>query len=1420
MVYSIYRTLSFWSALQKKKVDRMANIRIDWNSFKNSSDDEHNIPYRFEDLCRQIFSKKLLSNTSYLHCNPNNPGIESEPIYDEKHHGYVGFQCKYFENNVDYKQIKDSLEKAAKHYSGKLDYIYLFCNKNLTTSCKSFKEIEGILKEAGISLKLITNNAILDSVRKDEDLGYYYFGHHNITHEWFSKKAKIAESRLGGRYNQIFNVDTVTSKHLSIFFQDQNALDYFNSKKKQLKEELQSMYWGEESWCSKAQRLLDFLVSIPDISYSDINTIEEWNDTIKTKFKDDIVEIESEIKNRETRLLEDDSNQKRFYLDEKSQLQSLLECYSKLKLTDDERKLLNSKILIVKGSAGIGKTQLFANEVFSILNQNENALIILGGSFTSDAKMLNQIREDLEFSDSFENLICILEQIGKERGRIIPILIDALNESWNPDLWKDTLSELFVLLSEKKYVRLAISFRSEYEKTILPEDFTKKDGVISIIHTGFRDNSFEATKTFLQHYNIPFTSLEFLSSGMDNPLFLTLFCKTYDGNLVGLNDLYDRLLEKANDSLFNSQKNYLRNCGYTNSENLVELVINAFSKELLSEGKFLLEKSKVLDLYVWKGYGLNPQPFINHLIKEGIFHDIVLENSIYIRFSFDQMNDFYLAKAAVSMCSSAKELRAYIVDNVLGIIDGEVTLYNRGGLFASICALYAEKYHSECIDVIDQIKSEYVKRELYGTFLNSLEWRDNIYLSLKDILGNCNKYQIQYDVEWNAFVANSIKPSHILNADSLHKVLMNYSLAKRDYLWTITINSMSSEYDRVIQLVELYNKGEILDLGDKEQVRLLLILFSWMLSSSNRKIRDITSKAMIEILKEHFEFVEYILDLFKDVNDPYIIQRLYGIAFGACTKRTDQNKGVFKSLVCFIYKNVFSNEYVYPDILLRDYARLTIDYFISEYPSEYLDFDLSKIVPPYKSKPIPDSVDKDYTKEHFGKGLSHTRHSMMFEGIEGMYGDFGRYVFQRALRYFDVDKILVFNYAMDFIINELKYEDKLFEQYDVDYLGYQYSRVQSNRIERIGKKYQWIAMYNILARISDSYPMLDGLKIDGAFKYISPIEPNVRDFDPTLNDNFTFNRDAPLFQQAEEHFKEAVSENNNIKLDSDFSYKDWLSSGSVFYDLQVEDLLLEDQNKEQWVSLLKIADTGKMHLVHDKLLVWNCIYGYFVSEEQLWKMRGNAEKDTGVFIRDIRAPSTYVIYNREYPWSSACKETINDQRLNAYIETGEYFTLKSFGERKTVGADIMRNSSQMKFIDAKKNDQLGEIVCAAQKLLWEEEFDESKEDSISFYIPCSLLINSLNLKQKIYDGYYYDQEDRLVSFDTELNNQKAGLVIRKSYLDRFLKDNKLHLVWLVSAGKQVFGVSTIRPSYLDLCGFLEYTGESVVGKYFIPKTVE
>ena len=109
----------------------MAAGQITWEQFVTCNNDARGVRYKFEDLSRQLFTYEFLSQNKkhkYVHSNPNNPGIESEPILDEENDRYIGYQAKFFDKDADYNQIKESAEKAVKHYKGRLDVIYLFCN--------------------------------------------------------------------------------------------------------------------------------------------------------------------------------------------------------------------------------------------------------------------------------------------------------------------------------------------------------------------------------------------------------------------------------------------------------------------------------------------------------------------------------------------------------------------------------------------------------------------------------------------------------------------------------------------------------------------------------------------------------------------------------------------------------------------------------------------------------------------------------------------------------------------------------------------------------------------------------------------------------------------------------------------------------------------------------------------------------------------------------------------------------------------------------------------------------------------------------------------------------------------------------------------------------------------------------------------
>ena len=112
-------------------------------------------------------------------------------------------------------------------------------------------------------------------------------------------------------------------------------------------------------------------------------------------------------------------------------------------------------------------------------------------------------------------------------------------------------------------------------------------------------------------------------------------------------------------------------------------------------------------------------------------------------------------------------------------------------------------------------------------------------------------------------------------------------------------------------------------------------------------------KAMVEILKEHFSLCCVLLQKFENVDNPYVLQRLYGIIFGACCKKRDAESENFKALAEYVINTIFNKSLVYPDILLRDYARQIIERFIFENPDQKDNINTTLIRPPYISTPIP-----------------------------------------------------------------------------------------------------------------------------------------------------------------------------------------------------------------------------------------------------------------------------------------------------------------------------------------------------------------------------------------------------------------------------------------------------------------------------------
>lgn len=1422
-------------------------VEVNWENFASNNNDPDGVQHKFENLCRQLFTNDYLKENKKsrnLHSNPNNPGIEAEPILDERTNQYIGFQVKFFDTSVDYGQILHSMEKALQYYTGKLSHIVLYCNKAITSTSKSYINIVELLKKNNITIELVTDSAILDAVRKYPYLANYYFGVNTISFEWVVAHNEKSFCDLGERFNRDFNVETETSKRLSLFARDQSAVQYINDKKENLIRKINRIKDDTEQHSDYLEKVRSIVSAFEDVESETIGSAFEWHQYLQSFIVDDLAKINSEISQKKnllekirptiekgrSRVEHKDLEKYNSIRSEIEILYELLDLPEILSLTADENRLITAKELFVTGNAGIGKSHLLAAECQSLMNNQQFAVLLLAGNCYSDLPILDQLSQDCELKYSFDEFISILEMIGVEHHTCVLLCIDALNETANYRLWKTGLISLSQKIKKCTHVKLAVTYRMEYEKSVVQDALLSEDeDVYRIVHTGFASNGLKASKQFFDYYRIPFTLYEYFESEMENPLFLTLYCKTYRNDEASLPTLYDRLVESANKNIFPILEKRYKLIGFTEDDNIVQSLVDEISTLAFDRKEKNILESDLASIPFWTANDLPLRPFMSLLAKENLVHTNLIAGNERYFFAYDQMNDYFFARSLFSHDMSDMSIRKTLYEDILQVNDNNIVNLSNSDVFVICCAIYAQKFGKECIDLIDELPEGFEKGYIVKSYIRSFIWRNKEYISSNVFLAVAQKYKVSREDFWNVLVGNSIKHNHPLNSDFLHTLLMSFRLSERDYYWTKYINEIFyDESNRLMQLVKMYSSGQSIQMS-KEQARQLLILCGWLLSSSNRMLRDYTSEAMIEILRNEFDLCIVILKAFEKVNDPYIIERLYGVVFGACCKRRRKGNTVYIALAEYVYSTIFDQEFIYPDILLRDYARLIIERFLWENPDYNGCIVHEKIIPPYKLFPI-EQIDEDYINKKYDGGLWQIKSSMSFEG-HGMYGDFGRYVFQSALKYFDVDEDEMYKQAMSFIINDLGYTNEL----DKGNNHWGYDRSETKKVERIGKKYQWIAMHNILARVSDQ------CDIDTDYsetpKFEGPWEPFVRDFDPTLNFKLTKSDEIPIFDEISELKKATRDEHLKVDVSNIDSVSEWLDSDGIFFAEMPKALILSDSNGTQWIRLSNYICSGREQLKAERLLTWSWLYAYFVTEEQFEQFqvaatdRVDFSSSKGIGLD----PQSYSVFNREYPWSPSC-DLLNK---SSSVESGVVLNMPEEKEVEQEVLNVEFLEQYLKSLDADSNQvfsdqelnqhlfkkeivrkpvlkQIGEIIHASMNLVWESEYDASKDNTLSMNVPCPMLIEQLHLHQADIDGLYYDSNEKIAAFDLNISQKESGVVLRKDLLDAFLKKNNLNLIWFVRASKELHSgedLGILR--YGDRSGAYFYNGTEITSNIYI-----
>jgi hypothetical protein len=218
-------------------------------------------------------------------------------------------------------------------------------------------------------------------------------------------------------------------------------------------------------------------------------------------------------------------------------------------------------------------------------------------------------------------------------------------------------------------------------------------------------------------------------------------------------------------------------------------------------------------------------------------------------------------------------------------------------------------------------------------------------------------------------------------------------MPERDRIWSIYLYEhydQDSPVDSILKWAWARSTAEHID--DKS-ARLAAIVLSWFLTTSHRFLRDRATKAMVNLLDTRTGILEKVITIFKDVDDPYVSERLFATAYGCAIRGDDKAK--LDSLVHLTYDLVFSDNRPPAHILLRDYARGIIETALVR--GIQFKGDEKKIRPPYSSSwpnSFPSDDDLDKLSEPArkpgsdGRSIGHLRHSIMSSSI----ADFAIYV--------------------------------------------------------------------------------------------------------------------------------------------------------------------------------------------------------------------------------------------------------------------------------------------------------------------------------------------------------------------------------------------------------------------------------------------
>ena len=779
--------------------------------------------------------------------------------------------------------------------------------------------------------------------------------------------------------------------------------------------------------------------------------------------------------------------------------------------------------LLLTGDAGQGKTHLFCDAAQRAVNASRPAIVLLGGQF-SGRQVWSEIADRLGLGQvNSEVLIGAMQAAAEASKAPFLLLIDALNEAEKPRAWQNELPGLLAEVSQNPWISIGVSVRSTYRETVLPADGLSD--IAEVEHQGFAGRELESTERFFSAFGLEQPGIPLFAPEFTNPLFLKLYCEGLKG--MGLSapstgethvsEVFERYLESKADRITNRLK-------LDPVARPVQSAIDAFCEALANTNRDGLARhcaTKIINVFA-PGRDQWPDTMLGTLLSEGVLTaDIAWDSDSdgwvdVIRFTYQRFGDYRIGAA----------LLEYLEDDPKrlseALADGE-PLRKRlseapAGWVEALAVLLPERFGVELLDAVQWQLDSFRRRQWDEAFIRSIATRrpNAVTERTHELLS-----QVQHrNRDLNKLVLETILtvapcPGHPLNADLLHEWLKSLPMPKRDVVWSITTYFAFGYGETLDRLIRWAARGPYPDCSN-EVVELAAVPIIWTFTSPNRRMRDYATKALSRLLSGHLSVLPFLIRRFEGVDDPYVIERLAVVSHGAVLCGGSATpKDVVASAEEL--KRVALAETQVPNIITRDAVRGIYEWCARH---KLISRNMYReVLPPYGSAPPKEPrTEEELTQRYEGESVD--GHATKFPYSDLLHsifctahymGDFGKYVIRPKLRRFsqyplslprpriDREETYPEGLAQRWVFERvlsLGWTPDKFVEFDKRRVSYRAGR-SAHKPERFGKKYQWIALRELIARVADNFHMTKGYD-NQLGRYGGPWQFFGRDIDPTL----------------------------------------------------------------------------------------------------------------------------------------------------------------------------------------------------------------------------------------------------------------------------------------------------------------------------------